>query len=183
VRGALTLTLTGVALSLAACGGTASPVDAGPPDVACAEDAPAADAVEVGGALPFCGGVIGLVGETPFGLFAPDAVAATIEPGPTLRVTLAQDPPSGIQLTFDVVADSTGSLVGVFDLTAFLEQSAQVVPVALRVDVTSATDPFLPDGGHPDGGEATMQIAVTAACDAFGGTLAGTVVARYCSWD
>jgi hypothetical protein len=199
MRHALTSLVLASALALGACRAMPVPVVGGgkvPPgfdaggmtavDVAaCDAEAPLRDgAIEVGSALPWCGGTIALSGVTPFGPFAPNAVAVTIEISPPLmRVTLAQDPPSGQQLTFDVPGDAkTGSFVGVRDLTAFLAHGAEVMPLFLSVAVTSATPALSPDGGHPDAGEATISLTITTPCDSFSGTLSGTVVALYCDW-
>jgi hypothetical protein len=199
MRNAVTSVALASALALGACrgmsatfvgGGTAAPgFDAGADamtavDVAaCDAEAPVRDgALEVASAPPWCGGTIALSGVTPFGPFAPNAVAMRIVTAPPImRVTLAQDPPSGLQLAFDVQGDAqTGSFIGVRDVTGYLARGAEVMPLFVSVAVTSATPVSLPDGGRPDAGEASFGLTITTACDSFGGSFSGTVVARYC---
>jgi hypothetical protein len=173
---------------LAACGagGAADDGGAAADGAVCVGDAPAADALLVvasrsDGGAAFCGGALGLAGVTPFGLFAPDAVSAEVvlPPQATLQITLAQDPPAGPQLTFDVPGDPvTGSFGGVHDVAGFLESGGVVMPVTVHADVTSATLAAPPDGGAPDAGEARMTVTITTDCGAF----SGTIDARYCGW-
>jgi hypothetical protein len=179
------LALTALAAcALAACGSAASP----PPDAdatddgACNAAAPVVDAArEVGppldGPAGFCGGSIALAGVTPFGVFAPDEISAEVVPAPgaKLQVTLAETPPPGIQLAFDVPAGASGGFEGAQDVAGFLESDRMVVPVMVHVDVTSATDPPA-DAGT---GEAQMNLTITSDCGAF----TGSVVARYCRVD
>jgi hypothetical protein len=183
VRVALT-SLALAACVVAACGpsSTGAP-DAGAADgEACTGDAPGVDAaLEVGpppGAPRFCGGAIALAGVTPFGVFAPNAIASEVAPAPSakLQITLAEDPPSGIQLTFDVPGDpATGSFEGVHDVPGFLEKDGVVMPVMIHADVKLATDALGPDGGVPTG-EARLDVTITTDCGSFSGSL----VARYC---
>jgi hypothetical protein len=187
-RAALLAGCAAAAAPLAGCGGGAAAVDAGAQDdaVVCVGDAPAADtAVEVGpppdGGSVFCGGALALAGVTPVGVFAPDRLSAEVVllPHATLQITLAQDPPAGPQLTFDIPGDpATGDFVGARDVAGFLERGGIVMPVTVHVDVTSATPAPQPVGGRPDAGEARMTVTITTDCGAFSGTLD----ARYCGW-
>jgi hypothetical protein len=173
---------------LAACGGATAPPDgAAVPadDGACNAAAPSVDgALEVGapvdGPSGFCGGAVALAAVTPFGVFVPDAISAEVAPPPgaKLQVTLAEAPPSGIQLTFDVPAGASGGFVGTADLVGFLESGGAVVPIMVHVAVTSATAPLPPDAGMVTG-EASMDLTIDTDC----GTFSGTVVARYCGGD
>jgi hypothetical protein len=150
----------------------------------CVGDAPAVDAaLEVGppadGGAAFCGGALALAGVTPFGPFAPDAVSVEVllPPQPTLRVTLAQEPPAGTQLTFDVPGDAaTGAFLGAHDVAGFLEGGGVVMPVMVHVDVTTATPATELDGGPPGAASASMSVVVTTDCGSF----SGTIDARYC---
>jgi len=179
MRVALTLLAS---CALAACGGTsAPPPDAdGTDDGACAA-APAIDvALEVGppadGPAGFCGGTIDLGGVTPFGAFAPTALATEIVSAPrTLRITLAEEPPSGIQLTFDVPAGATGAFAGPQDVPAFLESGGIVMPIMVRVDVTSATGTAPGDAGVAAPGEVRMDLTITTDCGSFSGSLVANV--------
>jgi hypothetical protein len=184
------LILVGAAALEASCGSPPASIDAAADADLCGADAPIdAGTLEVSsdaGAV-FCGGTIALAGVTPFGAFAPDALntVVNIAPGRTLAITVAENPPSGQQLAFQIGADpATGSFVGTHDVTGFLEggdaNGRQVVPVMVHVEVTSATDlPTLLDAGVADVGVARMSITVTTGCGSFSGTL----VARYCGFE
>ena len=172
------------ACALAACGGGSAPApDAdATDDGACNVAAPVVDAaLEVGtppdGPAGFCGGSIALAGVTPFGLFAPDELSTEVVPPPMakLQVTLAQAPPSAIQLAFDVPAGASGGFAGAQDVAGFLESDGVVTPVMVHVDVTSAADAPSADAGVVTG-EARMDLTITSDCGPF----TGSVVARYC---
>jgi hypothetical protein len=177
MRVALTLLAAG---ALTACGGASAP----PPDADATDDgacaaAPAIDAaLEVGppadGPAGFCGGTIALAGVTPFGAFAPDALSTEIVPAPrALRVTLAEEPPSGIQLTFDVPADATGAFEGAEDVGGFLESGGIVIPILVHVVVTGVTGTAPGDAGGP--GEVHMDLTITTDCGSFSGSLVASL--------
>jgi hypothetical protein len=180
MRVALTLLAAGV---LAACGGTsAPPPDAdGTDDGACAAAPPALDAaLEVGppadGPAGFCGGAIELAGVTPFGPFEPTALSTEIASAPrALRITLAEEPPSGIQLTFDVPADTTGAFGGPQDVAGFVESGGVVMPIMVHVDITSAAGTAPGDAGGSAPGEVRMDLTITTDCGSFSGSLVASV--------
>jgi hypothetical protein len=172
----LALTLVG-ACALGACAGSpAAPLDgAAPDDGACSVAPPNADAaIEVGappdGPAAFCGGVIALAGVTPFGPFAPNALSTEIVPPPqaALRITLAQDPPSGTELTFDIAADATGAFDGPHDVAGFIERGGTVRPVMVHVEVMGAP---AADAGAA-AGQTRLDLTVTTDCGSFSGSLA-----------
>ncbi|HVU50063.1 MAG TPA: hypothetical protein VHL80_05225, partial [Polyangia bacterium] len=120
----------------------------------------------------FCGGALALAGVTPFGVFVPDALATEIVPSPlALRITLAEEPPLGTQLTFDVPAGPTGAFVGGQDVAGFIESGGTVAPVMVHVDVTSTAGTAPGDAGAPAPGEAHLDVTITTDCGSFSGSL------------
>jgi hypothetical protein len=162
-------------------GGVDGPVcsdDVATPDAAL-QVGPASDASGV-----WCGGEIAFGGVTPFGVFSPTAIAATVGPPSDeyLDVTLAENPTSaspGQQLTFRVALNpDTQTYDGTYNLTGFIEEAGQVMPVAVVADVTTADAPYTADGGHADAGAARIVVTVATDC----GALSGTLVVHYCEW-
>ena len=183
------LTLPGVLF--AACGTSAdAPDGSGGVDLsACSGDVATPDAaLEVGPTADangvWCGGELELGGVTPFGVFSPTAITATVGPpgDQYLDVTLAESPTSaspGQQLTFRIPwSPNTETYLGTYSLTGFIEDDAQVMPVAVVAEVTTADAPYTADGGHTDAGAARIVVTVATDC----GALSGTLVVHYCEW-